>query len=53
MLAENGVNVFAVKTGAFTIRQTQLQTARELLNWKQVIANNWRLHNTDDIKFPH
>ncbi|MFM7989432.1 MAG: hypothetical protein ACKPKO_59970 [Candidatus Fonsibacter sp.] len=51
LLADNGVEVYTVKTDAFTIRQSQLGTARGLLNWEEGIGN-WRLNRTDDIKFP-
>ncbi|MFM7983426.1 MAG: hypothetical protein ACKPKO_29290, partial [Candidatus Fonsibacter sp.] len=51
MLTENGVDVYTVKTDAFTIRQSQLETARGLLNWEDGIGS-WRLNTTDDIKFP-
>ena len=51
LLTDSGVDVYTVKTGAFTIRQSQLESARELLNWEQGIGS-WRLNRTDDIKFP-
>ena len=51
LLTNNGVDVYTVKTDAFTIRQTQLETAMELLNWEDGIGN-WRLNRTEDIKFP-
>ncbi|MFM7978155.1 MAG: hypothetical protein ACKPKO_02470, partial [Candidatus Fonsibacter sp.] len=35
----------------FTIRQSQLETARGLLNWEEGIGN-WRLNRTEDIKIP-
>ncbi|MFM7989494.1 MAG: hypothetical protein ACKPKO_60290, partial [Candidatus Fonsibacter sp.] len=40
-----------VKTDAFTIRQSQLETARGLLNWEDGIGS-WRLNKTEYIKFP-
>ncbi|MFM7982702.1 MAG: hypothetical protein ACKPKO_25605, partial [Candidatus Fonsibacter sp.] len=46
-----GVDIYTVKTDASTIRQSQLETARELLNWEDG-KGNWRLNKTDDIKFP-
>ncbi|MFM7986801.1 MAG: hypothetical protein ACKPKO_46555, partial [Candidatus Fonsibacter sp.] len=51
LLTNNGVDIYTVKTDAFTIRQSQLETARELLNWEEGIGH-WRLNKTDDIKFP-
>ncbi len=32
LLTNNGIDVYTVKTDAFTIRQSQLEAARELLN---------------------
>ncbi|MFM7982241.1 MAG: hypothetical protein ACKPKO_23265, partial [Candidatus Fonsibacter sp.] len=46
-----GVDVYTVNTDAFTIRQSQLETGRDLLSWEEGIGN-WRLNKTDDIKFP-
>jgi hypothetical protein len=34
LLTDNGVDIYTVETDAFTIRQSQLETARELLNWE-------------------
>ncbi|MFM7979264.1 MAG: hypothetical protein ACKPKO_08105, partial [Candidatus Fonsibacter sp.] len=51
LLTKSSVDVYTVKADAFTIRQSQLETARELLNWEKGIWN-WRLNRTDDIKFP-
>ena len=51
LLTDNGIDVYTVKTDAFTIRQSQLETARGLLNWEEGIGN-WRLNRTEDIKFP-
>ncbi|MFM7989702.1 MAG: hypothetical protein ACKPKO_61355, partial [Candidatus Fonsibacter sp.] len=50
LLTDYGVEVYTVKTDAFTIRQSQLETARGLLNWKDGIGS-WRLKKTEDIKF--
>jgi hypothetical protein len=50
-LTDNGIDVYTVKTDAFTIRQSQLDNAKELLNWEEGIGS-WRLNRTDDIKFP-
>ncbi|MFM7987126.1 MAG: hypothetical protein ACKPKO_48225, partial [Candidatus Fonsibacter sp.] len=46
LLTNNGVDVYTV-TDAFTIRQSQLETARELLNWEDGIGN-WRLNMTEE-----
>ena len=35
MLTDNGVDVYSVKTDAFTIRQSQLESAKELPNWRR------------------
>ncbi|MFM7984962.1 MAG: hypothetical protein ACKPKO_37145, partial [Candidatus Fonsibacter sp.] len=51
LLTDSGVDVYTVKTDAFTIRQSQLETAREILNWEEGVGN-WRLNRTDDIKLP-
>ncbi|MFM7979362.1 MAG: hypothetical protein ACKPKO_08615, partial [Candidatus Fonsibacter sp.] len=51
LLTNNGIDVYTVKTDAFTIRQSQLETARGLLNWEDGIGS-WRLNKTEDIKFP-
>ncbi|MFM7990247.1 MAG: hypothetical protein ACKPKO_64120, partial [Candidatus Fonsibacter sp.] len=52
LLTNNGIDVYTVKTDAFTIRQSQLETARGRRNWEDGIGN-WRLNKTEDIKFPH
>ncbi len=49
LLTENGVDVYTVKTDAFTIRQTPLNTAQYLLNWEEGIGN-WRLNRTGGVK---
>ena len=38
LLTDNGVDVYTVKTDAFTIRQSQLESAKELLNWEEGIG---------------
>ena len=48
---DNGIDVYTVKTDAFAIGQSQLESAKELLNWEEGIGS-WRLNRTDDIKFP-
>jgi len=35
LLTDNGVDVYTVKTDAFTIRQGQLDNAKELFNWEE------------------
>ena len=50
LLTDNGVDVYTVKTDAFTIRQSQWETAREQLNWEEGIGD-WWLNRTDDLKF--
>ena len=42
---------YTVKADAFTIRQTQLDTAMELLSWEDGTSNS-RLNRTEDIEFP-
>ena len=51
LLTDSGVDVYSVKTDAVTIKQSQLETARELLNWEEGIGS-WTLNRTDDITFP-
>ena len=51
LLTDNGIDVYTVKTDAFTIRQSQVDAARELLSWEEGIGS-WRLNRTEDIKFP-
>ncbi|MFM7979748.1 MAG: hypothetical protein ACKPKO_10570, partial [Candidatus Fonsibacter sp.] len=51
LLTDSGVDVYTVKTDAFTIRQSQLETAQGLLSWEAGVGN-WRLNRTDDTKFP-
>ncbi|MFM7984443.1 MAG: hypothetical protein ACKPKO_34470, partial [Candidatus Fonsibacter sp.] len=43
LLTDDGVDVYTVNTDAFTIRQSQLETARGLLNWEDGVGN-WRLN---------
>ena len=51
LLKENGVDVYTVKTDALTIPQSQVERAKEALNWNEGIGS-WRLNRTEDIKFP-
>ncbi|MFM7980849.1 MAG: hypothetical protein ACKPKO_16180, partial [Candidatus Fonsibacter sp.] len=51
LLTNEGVNVHTTKTDGFTIQQSQLDCARELMNWEDGIGS-WRLNKTEDIKFP-
>ena len=51
LLTNNGVDVYTVKTDAFTIRQSQLGTAMQVLNWEEGIGNR-RLNKTEDINSP-
>ena len=51
LLTNNGVDVYTVKTDAFTITQSQLGTAMQVLNWEEGICNR-RLNKTEDINSP-
>ena len=51
LLQENGVDVYTVKTDAFTIPNARLEDAAELLNWDAGIGS-WRFSRSDDIKYP-
>ena len=51
LLKENGVDVYTVKTDALTIPQSQVERAKEVLNWDEGIGS-WRLNRTEDMKFP-
>jgi hypothetical protein len=50
-LIENGVEVFSVKTDAFTIRANQFYKAKKLLHFSSIIGG-WRNSKTEDICFP-
>ena len=50
-LINNGVEVFSVKTDAFTIRQCEVEKAKSLINFDNKIGN-WRVSKTDDYKLP-
>ena len=43
LLADNGVDVYTVKTDAFAIRQSQFESATDLLNWEEGVGS-WRLN---------
>ncbi len=51
LLEDNDIKVSTVKTDAFTIRQSQVEQAQEVLAWEEGIGT-WRLNKTEDIKFP-
>ncbi len=51
LLKESGVDVYTVKTDAFTIPSARLEEAEELLNWGTGIGS-WRFSRSDDIKYP-
>ena len=51
MLINNGVDVFSVKTDAFTIRECDIDKARELVEFNNDIGG-WRVSKTDDYKLP-
>ncbi len=51
LLQESGVDVYTVKTDAFTIPSALLEEAEELLNWDTVIGS-WRFSRSYDIKYP-
>ena len=51
LLTEEGIDVYTGRMDAFTIQQTQVHEARELLNWAEGIGS-WRLNKAEDIKFP-
>ena len=50
-LYQNGVNVYSVKTDAFTIQRLDLTKAGELLAFNNEIGG-WRVSNDESIKFP-
>ena len=50
-LYQNGVNVFSVKTDAFTRQRSHTTKARELLIFNNEIGG-WRVSNDESIKFP-
>jgi len=50
-LIENGIEVFSVKTDAFTIKANQFYLARKLLHFNSKMGG-WRNSKTEDICFP-
>ena len=50
-LYQNGINVFSVKTNAFTIQRSDITKARELLIFNNEIGG-WRVSNDESNKFP-
>jgi hypothetical protein len=51
ILNYNNINVYSVKTDAFTIDANIFELAKSLLNFDNGIGS-WRLSNTDDIAYP-
>ena len=51
-LRANGIDVYSIKTDCFTIKATDLDKARTLLNFDNGIGS-WRLSKTDDIIYPY
>ena len=47
-LKEQNITVYSVKTDAFTIKESDVEKAKELLNFEPGIGN-WRLSKTEDI----
>ena len=52
LLKSNGIDVYSVKTDCFTIKATDLDKARERLNFDNGIGS-WRLSKTDGIIYPY
>ena len=50
-LQEQNITVYSVKTDAFTIKESDVEKAKELLNFEPGIGN-WRLSKTEDIIYP-
>ena len=50
-LVDNGIEVFSVKTDAFTIKSSDLETAKVYLKFGNDIGS-WRCSKCDDINFP-
>lgn len=50
-LINNGIDVFSVKTDAFTIRECNIDKAKSLISFDNKIGN-WRVSKTDDYKLP-
>ena len=52
-LKNNNINVYSVKTDAFTIDKNKLELAKSLLKFNNNMGS-WRLShtNTDDVSYP-
>ena len=50
-LVDNGIEVFSVKTDAFTIKSSDLETAKVYLKFGKDIGG-WRWSKNDNINFP-
>jgi hypothetical protein len=51
ILNHNNINVYSVKTDAFTIDANNLELAKSLLNFDNGIGS-WRLSQVKDIAYP-
>ena len=51
ILINNGVDVFSVKTDAFTIRECDVDKTKTLIEFNNNIGG-WRVSKTDDYKLP-
>ena len=49
-LVDMGIYVYSVKTDAFTIKSSDVEKAKQLINFESGIGN-WRLSKTEDIIF--
>ena len=50
-LKDNGIDIYSVKTDAFTIKNTDLESAMKLLKFSKSFGG-WRLSKEDNIIFP-
>ena len=51
LLQQSGIDAYTVKTDSFTILDSKLAEAQELLNWDAGIGS-WRFSRSEDIKYP-
>ena len=51
-MTDNNINVFSIKTDAFTIKASDLVACKNLWNFNKDIGN-WRVSKTEDIMFPY
>ena len=51
LLQQSGIDAYTVKTDSFTILDSKLEEAQELLNWDTGIGS-WRFSRSEDIKYP-